>query len=154
MNFLETCSVAFIFPASSLSPRTFLMWWSDKQRSRFSLTRLRTSLAFPTRSPVTPTRHEYDSRVESWVDSESNVFRLSHGLIWIEKWGSTLSHDESIWINACGIPLSHELILSHFLETRLSHELNWFKSSRYCLSHELIRIRALEPNVPRKVNEI
>ena len=31
-------------------------------------------------------------RVESWVDSESNAFRLGHDLIWIEKWGSILSH--------------------------------------------------------------
>ena len=37
-------------------------------------------------------------RVESWVDSESNIYRLSHGLIWIDKSGNILSH-ESKWIS-------------------------------------------------------
>ena len=40
----------------------------------------------------------YGSRVESWVDSDLNAFRLSHEMTRIKKWGSTLSH-ESIWIN-------------------------------------------------------
>ena len=73
-----------------------------------------------------------------------------------------------------GIHWSHELILSQFLESRLSPELNWFKSPRYCLSHELILIKILEWNAqksqqnfvnaqqkltkfsesPKKVNEI
>ena len=81
-------------------------------------------------------------RVESWVDSEANAFRLSHELIWIEKWRITLSH-EPIWINAWGIHLSHEMILSQFLESRLSHKLNRLKSSWSCLSDELLRIKAL-----------
>ena len=113
--------------------------------------------------PTPHTRHGYDWRVESWVDSESNAFWWSHELIWIEKWGRTLSH-ESIWINTWGMYFSHELILSQFLESRLSHQLNRLKSSWYCLSHELIQIKALSRmpkkrstkfgESPKKVNEI
>ena len=39
-----------------------------------------------------------------------------------------------------GNPLSDESILNQFLESRLSHELNRFKSLRYYLSHELFQI--------------
>ena len=47
------------------------------------------------------------------------------------------------------IPGSHELILSQFLESRVSHELNRFKTPKYCFSHELIRINALS-RMPKK----
>ena len=91
-------------------------------------------------------------RVESWVDSESNEFCLSHELIWIEKLESTLCY-ESIWSNTWGIHLSHELILSQFLESHLSHKLNRFKSSRYCLSHKLIRNKAFESNAKKRLTK-
>ena len=51
--------------------------------------------------------------VESWVDSESKVFRLSHELIWIEKIGK---HFESL------------VDLNQYLGIHLSHELNRFNS--------------------------
>ena len=91
-------------------------------------------------------------RVESLVDQESNDFRLSHELSWIQKWGSTFSH-YSIWINTWGIYLSHELILIQCLENLLSHELNRFESSKYFLSHEMFESRHLS-RMPKKVNEI
>ena len=62
-------------------------------------------------------------------------FWLESWVGWIEKWGSTLSH-ESSWINTWGI--------------HLSHELNLFKPLRYSLSHELIRMKAIESNAQKR----
>ena len=105
-------------------------------------------------------RHGYDSDSNHESTQNQMFFYLSHELIWIEKWRSTLSH-ESIWINTWRVHLRNKL---KFLESRLSHELNRFTFSRYCLSHELIRMKALDSNArkrstkfsesPKKVNEI
>ena len=77
-------------------------------------------------------------RVESWVDSESNFFLLSHEPIWINTWGSAqvvswfwvnslescLSH-KSIWINTWGSAWVVRWFSVNSLESRLS---SWVES--------------------------
>ena len=69
-------------------------------------------------------RHGYDSE-SNHEPTQNQMFFAWVKLIWIEKWGSTLSY-ESIWINTWGIHLSHELILSQFLESLES----WVESTQ------------------------
>ena len=66
-------------------------------------------------------------RVKSWVDSESNVFRLSHQSIWIETMESHFSQ-ESIWIK--------------FQETISSRELIWINSWKPLWVMSWVRIKS------------
>ena len=95
-----------------------------------------TALLSICRSVVSADMGTTQSRIMSRI--RIKCFRLSHELIWMEN----LEAFES-WVDLnqyLRIYLNHGLILSHFLESRLSHELNRFKSPRFFLNHELIQI--------------
>ena len=58
-----------------------------------------------------------------------------------------MSQSESIPI--LGIHINHELILSQFLESCLSHKFNQFKSLRYYFNDVLIQVRAIESDAQK-----
>ena len=75
--------------------------------------------------------------LESWVNLNRKMGKHFESWVNLNQYlGSSLES----WVDSESFPL----------ESRLSHELNRFKCSRYCLSHELIRIKALV-KCPKKV---
>ena len=77
--------------------------------------------------------------LESWVDLN-------------RKMGKDLSH-KSTWINAWEIHLSHELILSQFLKSRLSHQLIRINAPSRIIPHKGQRNLVKAQKSPTKLSE-